>query len=78
MYFAHSFSVQEDSAIRKRVVLSLSILASAKMIAVCVPFLFKCGLDTLNNNPPEIVMSLAGGAESMASVAATLLVCCMF
>ncbi|CAB3380944.1 Hypothetical predicted protein [Cloeon dipterum] len=66
---------KEDSSIRKRVVLALSILAGAKSIAVCVPFLFKCGLDTLNNNPPDIVLSVAGGAESMASVAATLLVC---
>ncbi|XP_059488088.1 iron-sulfur clusters transporter ABCB7, mitochondrial [Neocloeon triangulifer] len=66
---------KEDSSIKKRVVLSLGLLVSAKSIAVCVPFLFKCGLDTLNNNPPDVVLSLAGGADSMASVAATLLVC---
>ncbi|KAF4527612.1 hypothetical protein B566_EDAN016298 [Ephemera danica] len=64
---------KDDSSIKKRVVVSLSLLASAKMISVCVPFLFKCGLDTLNGTPPDVVVAFTNVADSAATVAATLL-----
>lgn len=39
---------QDNDMIRRRVVLSLGLLVSAKALNVCVPFLFKSAVDNLN------------------------------
>ncbi|XP_035793899.1 ATP-binding cassette sub-family B member 7, mitochondrial-like isoform X1 [Anopheles albimanus] len=39
---------KDDAMVRKRVLLSLSLLGGAKVLNVCVPFLFKMGIDNLN------------------------------
>uniref|UniRef100_A0A182K1A0 Uncharacterized protein n=1 Tax=Anopheles christyi TaxID=43041 RepID=A0A182K1A0_9DIPT len=39
---------KDDAMVRKRVLISLSLLGGAKVLNVCVPFLFKMGVDNLN------------------------------
>ncbi|XP_058054733.1 iron-sulfur clusters transporter ABCB7, mitochondrial isoform X1 [Anopheles bellator] len=39
---------KDDAIVRKRVLISLSLLGGAKVLNVCVPFLFKMGVDNLN------------------------------
>ncbi|XP_011196097.1 iron-sulfur clusters transporter ABCB7, mitochondrial isoform X2 [Zeugodacus cucurbitae] len=57
---------KEDALVRKRVVISLSLLVGSKMLTVCVPFLFKGAVDTLNtmntlnmDTAPDTVLSVA-------------------
>ncbi|XP_050073986.1 iron-sulfur clusters transporter ABCB7, mitochondrial [Anopheles maculipalpis] len=39
---------KDDAMVRKRVLISLSLLGGAKVLNVCVPFMFKMGVDNLN------------------------------
>nr|XP_040223234.2 iron-sulfur clusters transporter ABCB7, mitochondrial isoform X1 [Anopheles coluzzii] len=39
---------KDDAMVRKRVLISLGLLGGAKVLNVCVPFLFKMGVDNLN------------------------------
>uniref|UniRef100_A0A182IXX0 Iron-sulfur clusters transporter ABCB7, mitochondrial n=1 Tax=Anopheles atroparvus TaxID=41427 RepID=A0A182IXX0_ANOAO len=39
---------KDDALVRKRVLISLGLLGGAKVLNVCVPFLFKMGVDNLN------------------------------
>ncbi|XP_050097596.1 iron-sulfur clusters transporter ABCB7, mitochondrial isoform X2 [Anopheles aquasalis] len=39
---------KDDAMVRKRVLVSLGLLGGAKVLNVCVPFLFKMGIDNLN------------------------------
>ncbi|CRK95805.1 CLUMA_CG009260, isoform B [Clunio marinus] len=53
---------KDDAMIRKRVVVSLSLLGGAKVLNVCVPFLFKGAIDSLNvlqmGTPVETTMTV--------------------
>ncbi|XP_055532176.1 iron-sulfur clusters transporter ABCB7, mitochondrial isoform X2 [Wyeomyia smithii] len=40
---------KDDALVRKRVLISLSLLGGAKVLNVCVPFMFKIGVDNLSN-----------------------------
>ncbi|XP_065076840.1 iron-sulfur clusters transporter ABCB7, mitochondrial isoform X2 [Ochlerotatus camptorhynchus] len=40
---------KDDALVRKRVLISLGLLGGAKVLNVCVPFLFKIGVDNLSN-----------------------------
>ncbi|XP_050335380.1 iron-sulfur clusters transporter ABCB7, mitochondrial isoform X2 [Bactrocera neohumeralis] len=62
----HYIWPKEDALVRKRVVISLSLLVGSKMLTVCVPFLFKAAVDTLNtmntlnmDTAPDTVLSVA-------------------
>ncbi|ALC43336.1 ABCB7, partial [Drosophila busckii] len=54
---------KEDPLVRKRVGISLGLLAGSKLLTVCVPFLFKGAVDsmtTLNmDTAPDVVLSTA-------------------
>ncbi|XP_037906065.1 ATP-binding cassette sub-family B member 7, mitochondrial isoform X2 [Hermetia illucens] len=54
---------KDDEMVKKRVMISLSLLIGSKVLNVCVPFLFKEGIDTLNvlnmNSAPETAMALS-------------------
>ncbi|XP_063700074.1 iron-sulfur clusters transporter ABCB7, mitochondrial isoform X2 [Culicoides brevitarsis] len=53
---------KDDATVRKRVVISLGLLASGKILNVCVPFLFKGAVDHLNvlttNSVPETALTV--------------------
>ncbi|GAB0092612.1 ATP-binding cassette sub-family B member 7, mitochondrial [Sergentomyia squamirostris] len=53
---------KDDSLVRKRVVISLSLLAAAKLLNVGVPFLFKGAVDALSvlnvNTPADTALTL--------------------
>ena len=58
------FFLQEDKEIKNRVKLAIGLLIGAKLLNVCVPFLFKYGIDTFNTagnlgTPPETVATVA-------------------
>ncbi|XP_018795455.1 PREDICTED: ATP-binding cassette sub-family B member 7, mitochondrial isoform X1 [Bactrocera latifrons] len=62
----HYIWPKEDALVRKRVVISLGLLVGSKMLTVCVPFLFKGAVDTLNtmntlnmDTAPDTVLSVA-------------------
>uniref|UniRef100_A0A1B0B979 Iron-sulfur clusters transporter ABCB7, mitochondrial n=1 Tax=Glossina palpalis gambiensis TaxID=67801 RepID=A0A1B0B979_9MUSC len=54
---------KEDALVRKRVAISLGLLAGSKVLTVCVPFLFKGAVDTLGtltmDTPTDTVLSVA-------------------
>ncbi|XP_067643916.1 iron-sulfur clusters transporter ABCB7, mitochondrial isoform X3 [Eurosta solidaginis] len=62
----HYIWPKEDALVRKRVAISLSLLVGSKLMTVCVPFLFKGAVDTLNtmntlnmDTPADTVLSVA-------------------
>lgn len=63
---------RDDQEIRKRVMISLGLLAGGKILNVSVPFLFKGAVDHLN------VLSLATPQEAALSVTTALLLGCKF
>uniref|UniRef100_A0A1A9W7G7 SET domain-containing protein n=1 Tax=Glossina brevipalpis TaxID=37001 RepID=A0A1A9W7G7_9MUSC len=54
---------KEDALVRKRVAISLGLLAGSKVLTVCVPFLFKGAVDSLGaltmDTPTDTVLSVA-------------------
>ncbi|XP_016972654.1 iron-sulfur clusters transporter ABCB7, mitochondrial isoform X1 [Drosophila rhopaloa] len=54
---------KEDPLVRKRVGISLGLLAGSKLLTVCVPFLFKGAVDTMTtlnmDTAPDAVLSAA-------------------
>ncbi|KAI8118267.1 mitochondrial, ATP-binding cassette sub-family B member 7 [Lucilia cuprina] len=54
---------KEDPLVRKRVAISLGLLAGSKILTVCVPFLFKGAVDTMGtlsmDTPVDTVLSVA-------------------
>ncbi|XP_023175988.2 ATP-binding cassette sub-family B member 7, mitochondrial isoform X2 [Drosophila hydei] len=54
---------KDDALVRKRVGISLGLLAGSKLLTVCVPFLFKGAVDTLTtlnmDTAPDVVLSTA-------------------
>ncbi|EDW78998.1 uncharacterized protein Dwil_GK11977 [Drosophila willistoni] len=54
---------KEDPLVRKRVGISLGLLAGSKLLTVCVPFLFKGAVDTMTtlnmDTAPDAVLSTA-------------------
>lgn len=61
---------KDDQAVRKRVLLSLGLLAGGKILNVSVPFLFKGAIDHLN------VLSMATPQDAALSVTTALLLGC--
>ncbi|EAT41625.1 AAEL006717-PA [Aedes aegypti] len=50
---------KDDALVRKRVLISLSLLGGAKVLNVCVPFLFKMGVDNLSTLSMDTVPEAA-------------------
>ncbi|KAH8301075.1 hypothetical protein KR018_000518 [Drosophila ironensis] len=54
---------KEDPMVRKRVAISLGLLAGSKLLTVCVPFMFKGAVDTMTtlnmDTAPDAVLSAA-------------------
>ncbi|CAO1326846.1 unnamed protein product [Diamesa tonsa] len=59
---------KDNDFIRKRVVLSLSLLGGAKVLNVCVPFLFKDAIDSLN------ILQMGTPAETSLAVISSVLI----
>ncbi|KAK4879524.1 hypothetical protein RN001_007670 [Aquatica leii] len=56
----------DDKAIRKRVILAVELLITAKLLNIAVPFIFKYAVDALNhggflnmNSPPETILTVS-------------------
>ncbi|XP_062541659.1 iron-sulfur clusters transporter ABCB7, mitochondrial isoform X2 [Armigeres subalbatus] len=58
---------KDDALVRKRVLISLGLLGGAKVLNVCVPFLFKMGVDNLSN------LSMATVPEAATSMTIAVL-----
>ncbi|XP_050432614.1 iron-sulfur clusters transporter ABCB7, mitochondrial isoform X2 [Adelges cooleyi] len=68
---------KNDSAIRKRVTLSLGLLATAKVLNVSVPFLLKYAMDELNvkvGPAGEALLTMDSAPETVLTVVTTLLI----
>ncbi|KAG5678099.1 hypothetical protein PVAND_007801 [Polypedilum vanderplanki] len=59
---------KDDDFIRKRVIISLSLLGGAKLLNVCVPFLFKGAIDYLN------VLQMGTPTETTAAIISSMLI----
>lgn len=66
--------------IRKRVTLALSLLATAKILNVSVPFMLKYAMDELNKLNPngEALLTMGPAPETVLTVATTLLISCEY
>ncbi|XP_076398264.1 ATP binding cassette subfamily B member 7 isoform X1 [Megachile rotundata] len=69
---------RDDPEIRNRVKLAVSLLIGAKVLNVCVPFIFKYAIDTLNTQhiatTGNALLSLDTAPEAIATAATTLLI----
>ncbi|XP_012261385.2 iron-sulfur clusters transporter ABCB7, mitochondrial isoform X1 [Athalia rosae] len=69
---------KDDPTIKKRVQLAMGLLVGAKLMNVCVPFLFKNAIDTLNTHAVagggEPLLSLGTAPETIATVGTSLLI----
>jgi ATP-binding cassette subfamily B (MDR/TAP) protein 7 len=63
---------ENDAMIRKRVMISLGLLGGAKVLNVCVPFLFKGAIDSLN------LLQMGTATETTLAVTVSLLLGCEF
>ncbi|XP_076753471.1 iron-sulfur clusters transporter ABCB7, mitochondrial-like [Xylocopa sonorina] len=69
---------EDDSEIRKRVKIALSLLIGAKVLNVAVPFIFKYAVDTLNSQHAvttgNALLNMETAPETVATVATSLLI----
>lgn len=65
----------DDPLTRNRVKVALGLLIGAKMLNVCVPFLFKYSVDYLNS---ANTLSMASPPETVLTVATSLLLGCKY
>lgn len=74
--------MQDDPEIRNRVKVAVSLLIGAKVLNVCVPFIFKYAIDALNSqhiaSTGNAILSLDTAPETVATAATTLLIGCMY
>lgn len=61
---------KDDEMIRKRVMLSMGLLVGAKVLNVCVPFLFKAAVDSVG------VLSMNTAPEAVLATSVSLLIGC--
>lgn len=64
---------ENDKSIRDRVKLAVSLLIGAKVLNVCVPFLFKYSIDYLNVGH---TLNMETAPDTVATVATSLLLGC--
>ncbi|KAL0104628.1 hypothetical protein PUN28_017398 [Cardiocondyla obscurior] len=67
---------EDDPDIRKRVKIAVGLLIGAKVLNVCVPFIFKYAIDILNTQAASggAVMDLTTAPTTVATVATSLLI----
>lgn len=72
--------LQDDSVIRNRVKLSLLLLASAKILNVTVPFIFKHAIDYMNEATSsagnDALLTLSTASDTVTTIAVSLLIGC--
>lgn len=61
---------KDDAMIRKRVMISMSLLVGSKVLNVAVPFLFKGAVDTLG------VLNMNSAPETILAVSSSMLIGC--
>lgn len=67
--------------IRKRVTLALGLLAAAKILNVCVPFMLKYAMDELNDKLSpggDALLTMGSAPETVLTVTTTLLISCEY
>lgn len=68
-----NFCLQDEPEMRKRVVAALGLLVGAKVLNVCVPYLFKIGVDTLGP-----VADFTSAVDTVSTFTFAVLVGCKF
>lgn len=78
--FHNHTNLQDDPEIKRRVQIAMGLLVGAKLLNVCVPFIFKNAIDTLNEHVVaaggEPLLSMATAPETVAAVGTSILVGC--